>query len=327
MANSIKRSSQLPWLAAAGAVFLTIYPGARAEDSPGQPALERGQYLAETVALCQHCHGERNYQIFGRPPVNNDYSGEPCPVREESLAGKDQADARISNLCSPNISSDAETGIGGWSAEDIITAFRDGTRPDGAALHPAMWYPLHDMSDEDAQAIANYILTLPPLVNQQPGRGQVLSNRLRDVVLESLPPSPERSPDRSDEVAYGKYLTDIGRCRYCHTPNSGPGVEIFEKAFTGGAKYWLGGRYSPDAVVVITTNLTPHPEGLGRISRADFLAKFRERGGGMPGSMQNNTVMPWVAFAGMSDDDLGAIWAFLQSLEPRPTSEPTDYDF
>ena len=190
-----------------------------------------------------------------------------------------------------------------------------------------MWYPLHDISDEDAQAIAKYILTLPPVVREQPGRGQVLSNRVRDAVLADLPPSPQRTPDKADEVAYGKYLTDIGRCRYCHTPNSGPGVEIFEKAFTGGAKYWLGGRYKPDATVVITTNLTPHPEGLGDISRADFIAKFRERGAGMPGSMENNTVMPWVAFAGMNDDDLGAIWAFLQSLEPRPTSEPTDYDF
>jgi len=40
-----------------------------------------------------------------------------------------------------------------------------------------------------------------------------------------------------------------------------------------------------------------------------------------------NTVMPWVAFAGMTDRDLGAIWAFLQTLPPQPTSQPIDYGF
>jgi len=40
-----------------------------------------------------------------------------------------------------------------------------------------------------------------------------------------------------------------------------------------------------------------------------------------------NTVMPWVGFAGMSDDDLGAIWAFLRTLPERPTSRSPEYDF
>ncbi len=320
----MKRFSTKTFLASVIAVMSSIQPVSAETDSQ----LERGKYLAETVALCQHCHAERDYSVFGRPPVNTDYSGDPCPLREESLAARDQADAVISRLCAANITPDPDTGIGGWTADQIIIAFRDGTRRDGTALHPAMWFPLHDISDEDAEAIARYIMTLPAVRNEQPGHGQVFSDKLRDLVLKSLAPSPARAPDRkTDEIAYGKYLTDIGRCRYCHTPNSAPGREIKEKAYTGGAKYWLGGRYMPDAKVVVTTNITPHPQGIGDIRREEFIAKFRQRGSRLSGSLENNTVMPWVAYAGMTDEDLGAIWAFLQSLEPKPTSDPTDYDF
>jgi len=232
-----------------------------------------------------------------------------------------------SKLCEPNITQDPATGIGGWSKADIIRAFRDGLRPDGAPLHPNMWLNLHALSDEDADAIAAYIITLPPVVHEQPGRGRVLSDRIHTVSLRSLPPSPAKTPDPSDEAAYGKYLTDIGRCRYCHTPNDAPGRERKGKAFTGGARYWVGGRYLPGARVVDSANLTPHAEGIGNLNRDDFIALFRERGSGRPVTLATNTVMPWVAFANMTDEDLGAIWAYLQTVPSQPTSRPLDYEF
>jgi len=294
-----------------------------------ETVLERGQYLAETVALCAQCHSEPNDEIDGRPPLTPNYAGIDCPAwgKDMNPRGKDSADFVTSNLCEPNITPDPLTGIGGWSKAEIIQAFRDGLRPDGAPLHPNMWLNLHAVSDEDAEAIASYIQTLPPVVHEQPGRGRVLSDRIHKVSLASLPPSPAKTPDRSDEAAYGKYLTDIGRCRYCHTPNDAPGRERKGKAFTGGARYWVGGRYLPGARVVVTPNLTTHPEGLGVLSRDDFIALFRERGNGRKVPFSRNTVMPWVAFAGMTDQDLGAVWAYLQTLPPQPTSQPGDYDF
>jgi len=309
-------------------VLLSSY--ASANDGAAQNlTLERGRYLAETVALCAHCHAEPNDEIDGRPPIQSNYAGIDCPIREknENPRGKDTEDFVTSKLCEPNITPDPVTGIGGWSKAEIIQAFRDGLRPDGATLHSNMWLNLHAVSDEDAEAIASYIQTLPPVVHEQPGRGQVLSRRIHDAALQSLPPSPAKSPDTSDEAAYGKYLTDIGRCRYCHTPNDAPGRERRGKAFTGGARYWVGGRYKPGARVVVTPNLTTHPEGIGVLSRADFIAIFRERGSSRKVPFSRNTVMPWVAFAGMTDHDLGAIWTFLQTLPPQPTSQPVDYDF
>ncbi len=303
--------------------------GSADEAISNNAALERGRYLAETVALCAHCHSEPNDEIDGRPPIESNYAGIDCPILEKNMnpRGKDSEDFVTSKLCEPNITPDPVTGIGGWSKAEIIQAFRDGLRPDGAPLHSNMWLNLHAVSDEDAEAIASYIQTLPPVVHEQPGRGPVLSKRIHDVALASLPPSPAKSPAPSDEVAYGKYLTDIGRCRYCHTPNDAPGRERKGKAFTGGARYWVGGRYLPGARVVITPNLTAHPEGIGVLGRADFIALFRERGRGRKVPFSRNTVMPWVAFAGMTDQDLGAVWAYLQTLPPQPTSQPGDYDF
>ena len=310
-------------------MVLLATPTSADESKPGDPALERGRYLAETVALCAQCHSAPNDEIYGRPPLIANYAGIDCPVwaKDQNPRGKDSADFVTSKLCEPNITPDSATGIGGWTRADIIRAFRDGLRPDGAPLHPNMWLNLRALSDEDAEAIALYIQNLPPVDHAQPGRGRVLSQRIHTAALRSLPPSPAKSPARSGEAAYGQYLTNIGRCRYCHTPNDAPGLERKGKAFTGGAQYWVGGRYLPGARVVVTPNLTPHPQGIGPLSRADFIALFRARGSGLPATLATNTVMPWVAFAGMTDKDLGAIWAYLQTLPPQPTSLPGDYDF
>jgi len=315
----------------AGIVLAALLPNpAHADDGTQDEAkLARGRYLAETIALCAQCHSAPNDEIDGRPPIIANYAGIDCPAweKDQNPRGKDSPDFVTSKLCEPNITPDPVTGIGGWSKADIIHAFRNGLRPDGAPLHPNMWLNLHAVSDEDAEAIASYILTLPAVVHEQPGRGRVLSQRIHTVSLKSLPPSPAKSPDRSDEAAYGKYLTDIGRCRYCHTPNDAPGRERKGKAFTGGARYWVGGRYLPGARVVVTPNLTTHPEGIGNLSRADFIALFRARGNGGAVTLATNTVMPWVTFAGMTDQDLGAVWAYLQTLPPQPTSPPGDYNF
>jgi mono/diheme cytochrome c family protein len=292
-------------------------------DEPlADPVQERGRYLAEHVVNCQHCHtGQRDKAVWGEPPVAPFYGGQDCPVRDRNPAAKDRPDARMSKLCTANISSDTKTGIGSWSKTDIINAFREGIARDGRPLFPIMWLNLHAISDEDADAIASYIQTVEPIVNEQPGRSQAISQKLHDFVLNNLPPSPESAPSLDDEVTYGGYLAQIARCKFCHTPRDGPGRSQPEKAWTGGARYPDGaGGYT------YSTNITTHEEGIGDLPRSDFIALFRTRGGRIPAG-ETNTVMPWVAFAGMTDEDLGAIWAMLQTLEPKPRSMSPKYVF
>ena len=78
--------------------------------------------------------------------------------------------------------------------------------------------------------------------------------------------------------------------------------------------------------MVYSTNLTTHEEGIGDMSRDGFIALFRDQGSGRAVAPADNTVMPWIAFAGMTDEDLGAIWAFLQTLPPRPSSMSPEYE-
>lgn len=68
-----------------------------------------------------------------------------------------------------NLTPDMETGIGKWSEQDIITAFRTGHRPDQTPLNPPMPWPAYaHMSDDDAHALATFIKSLPPIVHKAP---------------------------------------------------------------------------------------------------------------------------------------------------------------
>ena len=308
-------------LLAAGACAISLLAcSTDSETEMADPALERGRYLAENVVTCVQCHSEHDWTVLGSPPTEPRFAGQDCPVRDENPAARDQPGAFLSKLCTPNITSDPETGIGGWTRAEIARAFRDGVARDGTPLFPIMWLNLHAISDEDADAIAAFIQTLAPVVHEQPGRGQAISTEMHNAVLERLPASPRTSPSRSDEAAYGRYLGEIARCRFCHTPRDAPGQSQPEKEWTGGA------RYRPPGAVIYSTNLTTHPEGIGDMTRDEFITLFRERGGRVPVEPEANTVMPWVGFAGMTDEDLGAIWAFLQTLPPRPTSVSPEYE-
>jgi hypothetical protein len=68
---------------------------------------------------------------------------------------------------------------------------------------------------------------------------------------------------------------------------------------------------------VRSANISPDPEtGIGRWSRQDFINRFRawqgpEAENRPPGANGFNTLMSWTQFAGMTDEDLGAIYDFL----------------
>src|SRR5271157_2337568 len=57
-----------------------------------------------------------------------------------------------------NLTPDKETGLGDWTADQIVTAFTTGVRPDGRKLAPVMpWMELANLTAEDAHAIAAYL--------------------------------------------------------------------------------------------------------------------------------------------------------------------------
>jgi mono/diheme cytochrome c family protein len=73
----------------------------------------------------------------------------------------------------PNLTPDKETGIGNYTPEDLVRAMRTGTRLDGQMMQPPMG-PFAEaygrMTDEDLDAIAAYLFSLPPVNQKQKKR-------------------------------------------------------------------------------------------------------------------------------------------------------------
>ncbi len=137
-----------PGLPAIGAAVVAAGVTAMAS---AETLLERGDYLVNTIAACGNCHTPKDSS--GREIVGEALSG-----------GFEFDDPGIGHVVGPNITPDPETGIGTWSEAQIVTALRDGKRPDGTIIGPPMPIPVYrQLSDRDAQAIAAYLRSVKPI--------------------------------------------------------------------------------------------------------------------------------------------------------------------
>ena len=119
--------------------------------------VQRGAYLAH-IMDCGGCHNTGAFT--------------PQPNLETPLAGSDIG-FEIPGLgvfYPPNLTPDAETGLGTWSDAEIITAFTTGVRPDGRQLAPIMpWMSYGHISAADADALVAYLRSLKPASHKAPG--------------------------------------------------------------------------------------------------------------------------------------------------------------
>jgi len=109
-------------------------------------AWNRGAYLVRGLAHCSTCHTPRNLLMAERP--------------SQELAG-----GRVGSWLAPNITADANSGIGGWSEQDLIDYLRLGhARGKAQAAGPmaeAVEHSLQHLEPADLQAIASYLKTVP----------------------------------------------------------------------------------------------------------------------------------------------------------------------
>lgn len=139
----------------AATLLTTCYWQAEAADRTAQ--VDRGNYLV-TLGGCNDCHTPGYF--FGKPDAKRTLGGSEVGFEIPGLGV----------FHGPNLTPDKETGIGGWSEPDIVTALRTGKRPDGRELAPIMpWRAFARMTDADAHAIAAYLKSLPPVSNKVPG--------------------------------------------------------------------------------------------------------------------------------------------------------------
>jgi mono/diheme cytochrome c family protein len=144
-------------LGVAFAIVVSTSFGESSSIALAESLIERGEYLAN-IMDCTGCH------------TAGALAGTPDP--ERYLAGSDIG-FQIPGLgvfYPPNLTPDVETGLGKWSEAEIMQAVRSGLRPDGRELVPVMPWPSYAaLTDEDAQALAAYLKSLPPMKFRAPG--------------------------------------------------------------------------------------------------------------------------------------------------------------
>ncbi len=256
----------------------------RIEVSLDSATLERGRHVAFSIAKCADCHGD-------------DFGGKV--VVDDPMMGY---------LGGPNLTT-GKGGVGGQlTDEDLVRAIRYGVAPDG---RPLLFMPSDEfafLSDADLAAVIAYVKTRPP-VDRDIGRNRV---RLLPRVLYTLGDLPmlvssdrtvERTgsrtaPAEGPTAAYGEYLARAGGCFGCH------GEHLQGGKIPGSPPDW------PPAL-----NLTPTGD-LGSWTVDDFRMVLRT--GVRPDGRQLSTVMPWPYTSGLTDDEIAALWKYLQSVPPAP---------
>lgn len=258
--------------------------------------LMRGKYLVDGVMGCFGCHSDADWSKPGAPPMAG---------REG--AGHVWSDQDLPWLVSPNITPDKETGVGNWSDDTLARAIREGIGHDGRALFPMMPYQSYrELSDEDLASVIVYLRSVPAVRNQLPVTKMPFP---LNYLIQSVPQPVNQSvpaPDLSTPVKRGTYLTRMAACADCHTPQE-KGQPIAGMEFAGG--FLL---HEPKGDVV-SANITPAASGIGYYNEATFIQALRM---GKVGARPLHSSMPFYFYGKMSDEDLGAIFAYLQTLKP-----------
>jgi mono/diheme cytochrome c family protein len=119
--------------------------------------IKRGQYLV-SLGGCNDCHTPGYF--LGKPDTARFLGGSDVGFEIPNLG----------TFYGPNLTPDRETGLGKWSAAEIVKAIRKGERPDGRILAPVMpWHAFANLTDADARAIVAFLKSLPPVRNKVPG--------------------------------------------------------------------------------------------------------------------------------------------------------------
>ena len=130
--------------------WLFFDPQPFADDPAQSKSWNRGAYLVKALGHCGECHSPRG--------------ANGVVQHEHDLAGNAQGPEGDPV---PSLRADADDGIGDWSADEIATYLASGEDPDFDFAGGAMVDVIDDstsmLSDDDRNAIAEYLKNLPPL--------------------------------------------------------------------------------------------------------------------------------------------------------------------
>lgn len=138
--------------------MLFFDPGVLRPDEKRSKTWNRGAYLVKAMAHCGECHTPRTR--FGNLNEKLAFAGAVDGPEGEST---------------PNITPDKDTGIGDWDRSELVDYLSEGMLPDGDFAGGLMADVIDDglsyLTEEDVNAIAEFIMTLPPVRHDVDGDG------------------------------------------------------------------------------------------------------------------------------------------------------------
>jgi cytochrome c553 len=324
------------WAPAAAAALLTLTAvgcggkyvrpvgGEKIEATPDR--LLRGAYLVNQVCACGACHTSREHGHIGSEPERTD----------AFLGGGNihVAKGMSDSIWIPNITPDVETGVGGWSDDELMRVIRDGVARDGHFLLPFMPFDAYQhMSDEDARSIVAFLRSVPPYKQARPRTDNQLAFMPRmlftkigvqmhppahDVVGPPPPPVPSGKADvdeknlKAYQVERGRYVTTIAACAECHSMTKKGPRKANDPQYLAGSE---GPFEDPTWGKVWARNLTPDKEtGLGKYWPDQIKQAIRSgvRLDGKRMAPPMSIMIPH--YSGMAEEDLDAVVAYLKSV-------------
>jgi len=249
--------------------------------------LARGEYLAR-VGDCQACHTTRG----GAP-----------------FAGGRAFATGFGTLYSPNITPDAQHGIGDWSADEFVHAMRHGVSRRGV-LYPVFPYAhFARVSDADLDAIYAYLRAQPASAEEPPpNRLEAPADSRRALVAwRMLYERPGQMPplDPNDR---GRYLVEgLGHCAMCHSARGERGSLPAQGHFAGGVIPGIG-WYAPPLDRIQLERYSDH-------DLADYLRQGTSAHGSAYGPMAE---VVYASLRALSADDALAMAQYLKQVEPAP---------
>jgi mono/diheme cytochrome c family protein len=285
-------------------------PAAAAPASPADSLIEKGKYLA-TAGDCISCHTR---------PGGEEFAG-GLPLKTP-----------FGTIYTANITSDKDSGIGGWTEDQLKRAMREGIADDGDHLYPAFPYTAYTkVTDEDIHAIYAYLQSLKPVKYSPPANEMSFPYSQRGLLaiwnklyLKTGPYVPDAS--QSAEWNRGAYLVEgLGHCGACHTPRGRLGGENASLALTGGIyNDAIADSVHENEIVKqdnmvrpwSAVNLTSSPQGLGAWSVEEIAAYLKTGHNARAGAFGPMAQVVTNSTSKLTDADTHAMAVYLKSLPP-----------
>jgi mono/diheme cytochrome c family protein len=250
-------------IVAAALWFLSAPPNVSAEALPARTAnVENGRTMF-WAGGCASCHAT------------------PKQEDKTQLGGGLTLKSPFGTFHVPNISSDADDGIGGWDEAKFVAAVMKGVA-DGEHLYPAFPYTSYaHMRVDDVRDLFAFMKTLPAVKSSVPDHELKFPFNIRRAVgvwkllffdTSTFQPDPGK-PANWNRGAY--LVNGPGHCAECHSPRNILGGIVKSQRFAGGpnpvGEGWipnitqkaLGDYSESDIAEILTTGTTPDGDSVG----------------------------------------------------------------